>query len=106
MWTEAGMAMRQELSCDALAEIISRFGGRSRFKLRGEVEVEPWGSWLIAPVSGYLEIGGCGPYSISELEWVETEPGSAGPEALLAALTEAGLSASVVQHAVRVQMGT
>ena len=88
--------------CEVVAGVARPFGDRSRFKLRAEVKAEPWGRAMIAPTGGYLEITGVGPYSVRELEWVEVEPGGDGPAALVAALAEAGVPASIARRAVRV----
>jgi hypothetical protein len=71
-------------------------------KLRGEVEPEPWGDWLIVPTLGYLEMAESGPWPWSKVEYVEVEPSACGVERAAAAFTTAGLQAEVVGDAVRV----
>lgn len=42
-----------------------------RLKLRTENELTDWGEWLTQPVCGYLELGGYGPVSIKDIEWID-----------------------------------
>jgi hypothetical protein len=90
--------------CEAIAASAKMIDNKCRFKLRGEVKAEPWGNWLIAPTQGYLENDASGPYSIRELEWIEIDPGKAGPKLMVALLAAAGISASIVRHWVQVQV--
>jgi hypothetical protein len=87
--------------CAVLADVVRRFGGRVRFKLRCETEAEPWSRWLGAPSDGYIEIEGYGPSQLGELEWVEAEP-EGDVELLASALAAVGIPAAVIQDTVRV----
>jgi len=91
-----------ESRCEVVADVARRFGRRSRLKLRGEGEPEPWGGWLIAPAAGYLEADGSGPWAWREVEWVEVGPGDAGAGPAAAAFAAAGLPTELVGGAVRV----
>lgn len=89
--------------CEVVASAAKIIGGRFRFKLRDAIKAEPWGHRLIAPTCGCLENDASGPYSVRDLAWVELDPGRAGPELMVALLSAAGVSASVVRRWVRVQ---
>lgn len=90
--------------CEAVAASTKLVGGKSRFKLLGEVKAEPWGNWLIAPTHGYLENDTSGPYPVRQLAWIEIDPGSAAPELMVTLLAAGGISASIVRRWVRVQV--
>jgi hypothetical protein len=85
-----------------IADIVQQVGGRSRLKLRGEVDPEPWGGWLMVPVVGYLEAAGSGPWPWGAVEWVEVEPSRYEAGRMAAIFASAGLPAQVVGDAVRV----
>ena len=88
--------------CEPLAAVVRQLGCRSRLVLRGEAAAEPWASWLICPVAGYLEPEGCGPCPARAVAWVELDPGPRGSAEAVAALAAAGLSAAVVAGYIRV----
>jgi hypothetical protein len=83
-----------ETRCEVVADLARRLARRSRFKVRGEAQPEPWAKWIIARVPGYLEFPESGPYPLREIEWAELEPGPQGIDALAAELAAAGLLAA------------
>jgi hypothetical protein len=88
--------------CEVVADIVQRYGRRSRLKLRHESEPEPWGNWLITPAAGYLESDGCGPWRWQDVEWVEVQPEGHELESVLTAIAVTKLPAEVVGDAVRI----
>lgn len=91
-----------ERNCEPVAAVVRRLGCRSRLVLRGKAEAEPWASWLICPVAGYLEPEGCGPWPAVAVAWIDVDPGPHDQAGVVAALGAAGLSAAVVAGHVRV----
>ena len=87
--------------CQIVTDVVQRVGGRSRLKLRGEGEPEPWGDWMISPTPAYLEEAGCGPWPWREVEWVEVEPSAIDVASVAEAFAGAGLPVEIVGNAVR-----
>lgn len=86
-----------------LAAVICQLGCRSRLKVRDAVDPESWAKWLIAPVEGYLEAQGCGPWAVREVEWIEVDLGSHSLTHVIAELAAAGIPAEVVGRLVRIR---